>query len=170
MAGIAPRYVSLRNSKDAAILRALSDGDLRVDTDTGTVYRNGRPVGARSDGYLRVRLSGGYANNHRIVWLAAHGSIPGDKEIDHINRCRHDNRLSNLRAVTRRENQQNKDVRGERHGRAKITDEQTREVKRLAWLGVKHAAIAEQFGIARSRVSQIKHTPQHTHLEESTND
>ena len=42
---------------------------------------------------------------HRIVWLYVHGSWPN--EIDHINRVRNDNRLINLRSVTRSENNKN---------------------------------------------------------------
>jgi len=41
---------------------------------------------------------------HRIIWTMIYGSIPDGYEIDHLNRDRFDNRLENLRLVTRREN------------------------------------------------------------------
>ena len=43
---------------------------------------------------------------HQIVYLMHHGHIP--KEIDHINGIRDDNRIENLREVTRRQNLMNR--------------------------------------------------------------
>lgn len=43
---------------------------------------------------------------HRLAWLYMHGKWP-DSEIDHINRDRYDNRIANLREVTRSANMQN---------------------------------------------------------------
>jgi len=43
---------------------------------------------------------------HRLIWLYVYGEMP--KEIDHINGDRQDNRLENLRSVTRSQNQFNK--------------------------------------------------------------
>ena len=45
--------------------------------------------------------------SHRLAWLYETGSFPED-EIDHINRNRADNRFTNLRAVHRILNMQNK--------------------------------------------------------------
>lgn len=43
---------------------------------------------------------------HRLAWLYVFGQIP-DGEIDHINNKKNDNRIANLRCVTRAINQQN---------------------------------------------------------------
>jgi hypothetical protein len=43
---------------------------------------------------------------HRLIFVLHHGYLP--KEIDHINGDRADNRIENLRAVTRSENQCNR--------------------------------------------------------------
>lgn len=43
---------------------------------------------------------------HRLAWLYVYGEFPNGF-IDHINRDRSDNRISNLRVVSRSENQQN---------------------------------------------------------------
>lgn len=44
---------------------------------------------------------------HRLVWLYMYGSFP-EKELDHINCIRGDNRLCNLREVTRSQNLYNR--------------------------------------------------------------
>lgn len=44
---------------------------------------------------------------HRLVWETFNGKIPEDMEIDHINRCKTDNKLSNLRCVSHIQNMQN---------------------------------------------------------------
>src|SRR5678809_161305 len=43
----------------------------------------------------------------RLVWVYHHGDIPDGLVIDHINRNRQDDRIENLRLVTRRQNQRN---------------------------------------------------------------
>ncbi len=45
---------------------------------------------------------------HREVWEKAHGTIPADMQIDHINHDGLDNRLENLRLVTVSQNQHNR--------------------------------------------------------------
>ena len=44
---------------------------------------------------------------HRLAWLYVHGVWPKD-QIDHINHVKTDNRMVNLREVTRSENQKNR--------------------------------------------------------------
>ena len=76
-------------------------------TRQGTKY----PIGAvyqppaQRDGY-RYTIVSGYASNkfHRVLWEAFNGPIPEGMQIDHINGERDDNRLDNLRLVTRAEN------------------------------------------------------------------
>lgn len=71
--------------------------------DDGHIYNErGKEIGyVGANGYAVVdRL--GYI--HRIIWEAFKGKIPEGYEIDHINTIRNDNRLSNLRLVTHKEN------------------------------------------------------------------
>jgi len=67
-------------------------------------------------GYLYYGLFRGQGPNkqrlwrraHRLVWIAYNGQIPKGLEIDHKNRDKHDNRLSNLRVVTHSDNCKNR--------------------------------------------------------------
>lgn len=61
----------------------------------------------RPDGYRIVRLNGVNILVHRIVWQIHNGYIDSSIFIDHINHDRDDNRIENLRAVTKRENARN---------------------------------------------------------------
>lgn len=44
---------------------------------------------------------------HRVLWTTFNGPIPEGMQIDHINGDKQDNRLSNLRLVSNRENSMN---------------------------------------------------------------
>lgn len=57
-------------------------------------------------GYIRIKLNNKPYKAHRLAWLYVHGHWPD--EIDHINGDRADNRIANLKACTRAENQQNR--------------------------------------------------------------
>ena len=52
------------------------------------------------DGYLIIKIKQRQFKSHRLAWFLYYGRFP-DKEIDHINRERADNRLINLREVDR---------------------------------------------------------------------
>jgi hypothetical protein len=67
----------------------------------GTVAGNHHP-----EGYKIIMICGHSYGAHRLAWLHAHGVMPSG-QIDHINGVRNDNRLSNLRDVTRAVNKQN---------------------------------------------------------------
>lgn len=58
------------------------------------------------DGYLILKIKGMQYKAHRIAWLLYYGVYPL-LEIDHINNNKLDNRINNLREVTRAENNYN---------------------------------------------------------------
>lgn len=66
----------------------------------------GTLIGKLDKGYLRAKVFGKLELVHRLVWLCAYARWPIN-QLDHINRVRHDNRISNLREVTTAQNQQN---------------------------------------------------------------
>jgi hypothetical protein len=60
-------------------------------------------------GYIKIRIDRKDYQAHRLAWLYVYGGLP-ESSIDHINRCPSDNRISNLRAASLAENQQNRNV------------------------------------------------------------
>lgn len=79
----------------------------------------GRVAGrTTSSGYCNIKIMGEGFQAHRVIWKLVTGEDPG--EIDHKNRDKSDNRLDNLRVVSRSENMRNKGVTannacGEKH-------------------------------------------------------
>ena len=67
----------------------------------------GKKAGApHCSGYLQVTVNGQNYLCHRIIWALVNDDL-GELDIDHINGNRDDNRICNLRAVTRAVNRKN---------------------------------------------------------------
>jgi len=85
------------------------------DRDTGKLYWKvdrysnkvkGKEVGnIDGHGYRRFMYKRKKYRVHRVIWLMEYGYMP--KAIDHINRNRLDNRLENLREVSKKDNAKN---------------------------------------------------------------
>lgn len=58
-------------------------------------------------GYMRATIRGQRLYAHRIIWAMHYGEHPADL-VDHANGVKTDNRLCNLRAATRADNQHNR--------------------------------------------------------------
>ena len=90
---------------------------LNYDQETGVFtwkhdgtrgVKAGHVAGSRmTSGYIALSVSGKKALGHRIAWLFAHGEF-AQGNIDHINRDKSDNRISNLRLATHEQNAQNR--------------------------------------------------------------
>lgn len=88
-----------------------SNGELRRKVRTSNRIQVGSLAGSvHSTGYIRVRVCGRTYAAHQLVWLLVYGVWP-EKEIDHRNGIRSDNRLVNLRECSRAENHQNRAMR-----------------------------------------------------------
>ena len=69
-------------------------------------FANKEAFTALSFGYRSSSMNGQMIKGHRVAWAIYYGEWP-DGFIDHINRDRADNRISNLRVVSRQENNSN---------------------------------------------------------------
>lgn len=98
--------------KKERIVACCHSADYRC-TDSGRIINKyGRPlVGSVQNGYtrytLRIDKKSKSVNAGATVWQSFHGTIPQGYEVDHINGDRSDNRLSNLRIVTHKQNMNN---------------------------------------------------------------
>lgn len=88
---------------------------LSYDPDTGDfrwkVAKGGKRVGdiagsINDQGYLLIRINKVIYRAHRLAWIIMTGSS-SEKELDHIDGNRSNNRWLNLREVTRIENKRN---------------------------------------------------------------
>jgi hypothetical protein len=103
--------VELRKGElDQAALKKL----LSYDAATGVFVwlvgggktKVGAIAGSFSDGYVSVYVLGKPYKAHRLAWLYSTGSWPAS-DVDHINGDRSDNRIDNLRLVSKAQNRQN---------------------------------------------------------------
>jgi hypothetical protein len=76
---------------------------------------SGKPVDhITAQGYFAFRLNRKVWLAHRAIWVMHNDHIPEGMMLDHINRCKTDNRLENLRLATSAQNGMNK---GQRKGK-----------------------------------------------------
>jgi hypothetical protein len=79
------------------------------DPETGVFIRKttGKRLGAVvSGGYRVAMLDGERHREHHLAWLYVYGVWP-NKQLDHVNRVADDNRISNLREATIKQNNEN---------------------------------------------------------------
>lgn len=135
---------------DAEIQHRIDRGIWRPSTDTGHVYSTLKKANlseAIRNGY-RV-ITDHYQTFHvsRIIWIAAHGIPPADREVDHINGDRGDNRLCNLQLVTPSENKL--------RSSAALTFADAEDIRRMHKEGMSKQRIAERFGVSRTTIAKI---------------
>ncbi len=74
--------------------------------------RIGKEAGCKtSQGYLRLGIENKEYQYHRVLWVMHYGSIPREKQIDHIDHNPLNNHISNLQLVTDAENKLNLPMR-----------------------------------------------------------
>lgn len=142
-------------------------------SDLGNIRRIAKWPGARPapyalkpattiHGYNRVVLTKHGEHKpysiHRLVMAAFHGE--SDKQVNHKNLNKQDNRLENLEYVTHKENTthaSNAGVRphGSRHGMSKLDENQVREIRRLRELGESTYKLADRFHVTRQSIRYV---------------
>ncbi len=96
--------ITAENVKDLFDYR---DGKLYWTDNIYHKSRAGTEAGyLNTDGYRRVRYKGKLYQSHRVAWLWVTGEWP-QGDCDHVNGDRQDNRIENLRDVSRQENIKN---------------------------------------------------------------
>jgi HNH endonuclease/NUMOD4 motif/Helix-turn-helix domain of resolvase len=125
--------------------------------------------GANRRGYLRVSLwdtatrKASSVAVHRLVMLTFAGPPPDGMQVNHKNGNKADNRSENLEFVTPGENLRHSynvlnrhHVRGEQHGRAKLSENDVQQIRRLIGVGVKIKSIAAAFGVSPATIYDIR--------------
>jgi hypothetical protein len=111
----------------------------------------------RKNGYQAVVLSDGKETKsfyvHRLIAMTFLGKIES-KDVNHINGNRSDNRLNNLEICDRSKNICH-GMWVNKNGEAKLTHEESLEVKRLHMVGKKQTEIAKQFGVSKQVINHI---------------
>jgi hypothetical protein len=95
---------------------------LSYDPDTGILtnikHRGDLKAGdicgyIQSNGYLQLKINNRQYLVHRVAWVLHHGKdIPDNMTVDHINENKHDNRIVNLRLMSKENNSGIKGVNG----------------------------------------------------------
>ena len=165
--------IEYRELYDYAGLFAGSDGHIYSVTDSEIInyvrYVKLRPVREYTCGnYATVRVmlrregTMTTRNVHALICEAFHGKRKGREaaHVRHLNGDSMDNRPSNLAYGTPRENWEDKILAntatiGEKNGRAKLTDNQRREVYEMCAEGCSQKKVAEHFGVTQGAVSKI---------------
>ena len=135
----------------------------QVDPDAGLVYGpRGVPIGSPdTSGYLQIdgRSRGlGILSAHRLIWVAANGPIPVDREINHKNGRKSDNRLVNMELLTRQGNILHayaiglKSNVGEKHPSHRLTDAAVRSIRARYRRDSNARQLGREFGVSRRTV------------------
>ena len=83
---------------DGSLIWKISKGTKRIGSVAGTFNQTV---------YSDVKIDGKQYKAHRLIWLWHHGYMP-EGDLDHINRVKSDNRIENLREVSRSCNMRNR--------------------------------------------------------------
>lgn len=138
----------------------------RVRREHGRFTGRIRATPVNKDGYHHVDLyrygKGKTITVHSLVMSAFVGPRPDGMHIDHIDFCRINNKLENLRYVSPRENVNHSSIRmfatrrrGEANNLSKLTEIEVQEIRKLRFSGEKQSVIAKRFGIHQACVSAI---------------
>ena len=138
--------VILCSAADFYIMEKIRSGEWVPSLDTGQVYST------RKKGFLTPRKTRGYSmisyvRLSHIIWIAANGAIPYGMQIDHINGDREDDRLCNLRLVSRSENIM--------LSTATLTYSQAEEIRRKYAEGNSIRKLAKEYSVEKTVIWRV---------------
>jgi hypothetical protein len=113
IAAAAVTTVKLGSSEASGLAKAVQfekimeyrEGKLHWKVRCGARAMPGSAVGSMTKEYLRFKYNSKTYANHRVIFYLHHNWWP--EEVDHINMDKLDNRIENLRAATKSQNQAN---------------------------------------------------------------
>lgn len=132
----------------------------------GRVAESGEllPTHLKSNGYIDTSLKIGnvwrHFSVHRLVAECFIGPIPDGMQVNHIDGNKRNNAVNNLEILTPKANvahayRTGLKRMGERHPRAKFSDEQIRDIRNAATNGEPMASISARFGMELSYVYDV---------------
>lgn len=128
--------LTLKPELTAARLRELLHYDPETGIFTWLVHRQRHRAGnvagsPHSAGYVEIGVDGESYLAHRLAWLYVHGAWPAG-DVDHRNGVRRDNRIVNLRDVSKVVNLQNRQGAAS-NNRARLLGVSRSAAKRPSW-------------------------------------
>lgn len=131
-----------------------------------------------TDGYGKLRVKGHNQYAHRLAWELEHGRpVPEGRCICH--RC--DNpacvnpahlflgtQADNLRDMAEKGRARGRVAKGSDIGNSKLTDDDVREIRKLAAVGHSQRQLAARFGVGRTQIGRIVRRESWTWLEQGT--
>lgn len=171
-------YIKPNNDKVASFLEDLEKGYLiykdgklfwTVSRKAGVIKPLKEPVEVKTvlKGYKVIsKMVNGkrvQARQHRVIYARFNGleALNEADTINHIDGNRMNNRIENLECVTREENEQHAILnglkkRGSQHAKAKLTEKEVIEIKRMLKQGMKIRHVAKIYGVEEHIVGDIK--------------
>ena len=129
--------------------------------------------GGHTGGYGAFRMDRRSHPSHRVAWILTHGAIPDGLCVCHQCDVRACCNPHHLFLGTRAQNNADRDAkgrgnhaRGEKAGKAKLNENQVREIRRLYLEGnITYRELGQKFGVTQSPIRAIVQRKHWTHLD-----
>lgn len=142
----------------AGIMQALLER-MRVEMQGDCIVSRLSPT---NGGYVQLNVGGKRKYVHRLTWEIFNGKIPFGKDLLHSCDVRNCVRLEHLRIGSHQENMRDMVSRGrqgvsrgEKHGNAKLKDEDIPVIRFLYENAVSQTTIGDMFGVTQSTIHMI---------------